>query len=284
MKICLFNEYRLGWVTGDEVVDVTAALPQHDAGYAANFWTRLCHDYEELGSKIEAAAGRGRPVPLANVRLRSPVLNPTKVVAAASNYGSHVEEMRDRGAGGVDSWLLEFDVFLKAPSSIIGPGETLHLPRVDGEIHHESELAVVIGKGGRNIPEAEAMQHVLGYTIAIDVTLRGKGDRSRRKSYDGFTPVGPWLVTADEIPDPHALQVRLHVNDELRQDADTGDMLVKIPAIIAYASRVMTLNPGDLISTGSPPGVGQIRPGDHMLAEIDGIGKLEIPVAGDKGA
>lgn len=278
MKLALFEDNLFGVITHDGLWDVTEILPQYQTGYAANFWVCMCRDFEELRPKIQALVKRGDGLPLEKVRLRSPVLNPTKVIAAASNYGSHVDEMRDRGAP--SSWLLDFDVFLKSPSSIIGPGETIHLPDVQGEIHHESELAVVIGKAGKNISEAEAMGHVLGYTIAIDVTLRGKGDRSRRKSYDGFTPVGPWLVTADEIPDPHALSVKLWVNGQLRQDANTGDMLVKIPGIIAFASSVMTLNPGDLISTGSPPGVGEIHPGDHMAAEISGIGRLEIPVAG----
>ncbi len=280
MKIVLFDDNRVGVLTEQGFCDVTSVVPQHQNGYAANFWARLCSNFEKVRPKIDAAVQKGESRPLDRVRLRSPVLNPTKVLAAASNYGSHVDEMRDRGAP--DSWLLDFDVFLKAPSSIIGPGDTLSLPDVTGEIHHESELAVVIGKGGKNIPESEAMDHVLGYTIAIDVTLRGKGDRSRRKSYDGFTPLGPCMVTADEIKDPHGLSVKLWVNGDLRQDANTGDMLVKIPAIIAYASNVMTLNPGDLISTGSPPGVGEIHPGDRMVAEIDGIGRLEIPVAGKK--
>lgn len=281
VKLAIFDDNRLGVITEKGLCDVTGVLPQHDGGYATNFWVRMCRDFEELRPKIQAVVKGGGGVSLDRVRLRSSVLNPTKVIATASNYGSHVEEMRDRGAP--SSWLLDFDVFLKSPSSIIGPGETIHLPDVQGEIHHESELAVVIGKSGKDISEAEAMDYVLGYTIAIDVTLRGKGDRSRRKSYDGFTPVGPWLVTADEIHNPHALNVKLWVNGDLRQDANSGDMLVKIPGIIAFASSVMTLNPGDLISTGSPPGVGEIRAGDHMVAEIDGIGRLENPVAGKAG-
>jgi 2-keto-4-pentenoate hydratase/2-oxohepta-3-ene-1,7-dioic acid hydratase in catechol pathway len=186
--------------------------------------------------------------------------------------------MKERA--GNQAWLNQFGVFLKAPNSIIGPGHSLSLPGLAGqEIHHESELAVVIGKSGKSITDADAMSRVLGYTIAIDVTVRGEGDRSRRQSYDGFTPVGPWMVTADEIRGPHNLDIKLWVDNDLKQDVNTSDLLVKIPGIIAYASEVMTLNPGDLISTGALPGVGEIHAAETMVAEISKIGRLEIPVA-----
>src|SRR3990172_1334928 len=243
MKLGIFDEHRLGLVIGEEMVDVTEALPHYDPGYAANFWLRMCRDFDVLRPRIERAS---RP--------------------------------------GVHTWLLAFDVFLKAPSSIIGPSETVVLPNLPGrEIHHESELALVLGKGGRNIPENEALSHVLGYTILIDVTLRGEGDRSRRKSYDGFTPMGPWLVSADEIGDPQDLDIRLWVDGTLRQSVNTRDMLVKIPGIISYVSSVMTLNPGDVITTGAPPGVGEIRPGQIMTVEIEKIGRMEIPIRGTQG-
>jgi len=144
----------------------------------------------------------------------------------------------------------------------------------DREIHHESELAFVIGRGGKDIPVERALDHVLGYTILIDVTVRGEGDRSRRKSYDTFTPIGPYLVTADEIGDPHALRIELWVNDQKRQDVNSGEMLVKIPEMIAYASRVMTLCPGDVFTTGSPAGVGQIHDGDTLVTQISKIGRM----------
>jgi 2-keto-4-pentenoate hydratase/2-oxohepta-3-ene-1,7-dioic acid hydratase in catechol pathway len=177
------------------------------------------------------------------------------------------------------AWQLDFDVFLKAPSSIIGPGSEIRLPDVAGEVHYEAELALVIGRGGRDIAESEALAHVLGYTILLDVTLRGDGDRSRRKSYDGFTPIGPWLTTADDVPDWRELGIRLWLNGEQRQSVRAGEMTVSVPAIVAYASRVMTLRPGDVIATGAPPGVGRIVPGDRVRAEIGGLGSLEVTVA-----
>ncbi|HLY30048.1 MAG TPA: fumarylacetoacetate hydrolase family protein [Ktedonobacterales bacterium] len=279
MKLALFNGNRLGVVCGaadDKIVDVTAALPAWDDGFAANWWLRLCHDFSALRPAIEAAQS-GQSVLLASVKLNAPALCPGKIIAAAANYPAHVAEMISVGT--FPTWMGEFGLFLKAPSSIIGPDETIALPETDGaEIHHESELAFVIGKEGKAIPEAQAMDYVLGYTGLLDMTIRGQGDRSWRKSYDGFTPMGPWLVTADEIADPHNLRIRLWVNDEAqpRQDVLTRDMGVKIPEMIARASQAMTLYPGDVITTGAPPGVGKITAGDSMAMEIERIGRMVI--------
>ena len=280
MKLALFNGNRLGVVRGDNVVDVSHALPHWDNEYAANFWLRLCKDFDSLRGRVEEAAQSGQGVPVSSVKLDPPALNPSKILAAASNYGAHKAEMAARrDAQAQPSWLHEFDVFLKAPSSIIGPDATVYLPEVgDREIHHESELAFVIGREGKNIPEERALDYVLGYTILLDITVRGDGDRSRRKSYDGFTPIGPYLVTADEIGDPHNLRIELWVNGQKRQDVNSGDMLTNIPQMIAYASRVMTLYPGDVFTTGSPPGVGKIEDGDTMVTTIEKIGEMTQPV------
>jgi 2-keto-4-pentenoate hydratase/2-oxohepta-3-ene-1,7-dioic acid hydratase in catechol pathway len=289
MKLALFDDYRLGVVTADEaaLVDVSAALPwPHDPDpQGAGWWVRLCRDFPALRGRLEEAAASGTPRPLASVRLRPPVLNPTKVIAAASNYGKHVDEMHDilqRTAGEIDAWLLAFDVFLKAPSSIVGPSDRVVLPAAvlaeKKEVHHESELTIVIGRGGSHISEAEALDHVLAYTIGLDMTVRGSGDRSRRKSYDTFTPIGPWLTTADEIADPHDLQIRLEVGGTVRQDVNTEDLTVKLPGIISYASRVMRLEPGDVILSGAPPGVGPVHAGDVMDVSITGLGRMSLPV------
>ncbi len=286
MKLALFNDYRLGVVRDDTIVDVTSALPHWDNGYAANFWLRLCHDFDTLRPRLEEAARGGQGTPVSQVRLHAPVLNPSKIIAAASNYGAHREEMAARrDFTGHANWLSEFDVFLKAPSSIIGPEDTVYLPHVPGrEIHHESELAFVIGQGGKDIPVDRALEHVLGYTILLDITVRGDGDRSRRKSYDGFTPIGPYLVTGDEIGDPHNLHIQLWVNGQTRQDVNSGDMLVNIPEMIAHASQVFTLCSGDVFTTGSPPGVGQIHAGDTMVTEIGKIGRMTNYVKAGPGA
>jgi 2-keto-4-pentenoate hydratase/2-oxohepta-3-ene-1,7-dioic acid hydratase in catechol pathway len=279
MKLALFNDYRVGVVdeAQQSVVDVTEAVPGHTTDYAANFWVRLCADFPQVRPAIEAAAARGQRTPLGNVQLRAPALNPSKVIAAASNYAEHVAEMAPRA--GVGAWQLDFDVFLKAPSSIADPNTILKLPPLEGEIHYEGELAFVIGKEGKDIPAASALDHVLGYTILIDMTLRGQGDRSRRKSYDGFTPIGPWLVTADEVGDYRAMQIQLWLNGEQRQNVYASEMMTDIPGIIAYASSVMTLYPGDVITTGAPPGVGQVHPGDRLKVEISRVGPFELTFA-----
>jgi 2-keto-4-pentenoate hydratase/2-oxohepta-3-ene-1,7-dioic acid hydratase in catechol pathway len=213
-------------------------------------------------------------------------------MACALNYAAHVTEMRTgvlpRVGVTPPEGTEDFDVFLKAPSSIIGPADHVILPagplEKQREIHHESELVIVIGRGGYQIPESDAYDHILGYCIGLDITVRGRGDRSRRKSYDTFSPVGPWLTTADEVGDPTNLQIRLEIGGAVRQDANTRDMLVNIPGIIGYASEVMTLNPGDIIFTGAPAGVGQIHPGDVMDTAITHLGRLQIPVEGPREA
>ena len=293
MKLALFDDWRLGAVdaSAGTIVDISPEPPEwdhFDDASASGAWRRLCRDFEKRRPALEEAAASGTPMPLDGVRLRPPVLNPSKVLATASNYASHVEEMRDsvleRVSGHVENWLLDFDVFLKAPSSVVGPVDAVVLPaqpvREAKEIHHESELAVVIGRGGSSIAEADAVDHILGYTIGLDMTVRGHGDRSRRKSYDTFTPLGPWIVTRDEVDDLPHLDVRLVVDGVVRQEANTADLLVGVAGIIAYASSIMRLEPGDVILTGAPPGVGEVHAGEAMTASIEGIGSMTIPVIG----
>ena len=275
MMLALFNEYRLGLVDSDKstLVDVTRALSDHDPGLGAGFWVRMCRDLKDLRPRIEEVASSENSLRLDEVRLRAPVLNPSKIVASAFNYAGHVDEMKPRGVSG---WKLNFDVFLKAPSSITDPNTDIVLPAVDGEIHYEGELACVIGKGGSNISEQAALDHVIGWTILLDMTLRGEGDRSRRKSYDGFTPVGPWMATAEQVPSWEDLQITLWLNGDVRQDVKAGEMIRSVPELIAHASSVMTLVPGDVIATGAPPGVGSVAQGDQVKASIAGIGTLEV--------
>lgn len=247
-----------------------------------SWWVRMCGDPNTVPQVEEL----DEPIPTASAFLRAPVLKPSKIIACASNYSAHVAEMKEtvlpRTSRDAPAWLLDFDVFLKAPSSIIGPRDTVHLPpaatAANVEVHHESELAIVIGRGGRNITADDALTHIFGYVPSLDMTLRGNGDRSRRKSYDTFTPVGPWVTTYDEISDPHALDIKLTVNGTVRQDVNTAAMTVRIPDIIEYVSAVMTLNPGDLILTGAPPGVGPVHAGDVMNVHITQLGRLQIPV------
>jgi 2-keto-4-pentenoate hydratase/2-oxohepta-3-ene-1,7-dioic acid hydratase in catechol pathway len=295
MKLALFDDRRLGVVTpgpdggaeGATVVDVTDALPwPHDPDpLTAGWWRALCRDFAEVRPALERAAATGPARPLADVALQAPVLGPSKIVAAASNYGAHVEEMhgvQERTLGKVEAWMMEFDVFLKAPSAIVGPGADVVLPaevvRAGHEVHHESELVIVIGTGGRDIPLESAMDHVLGFTAGLDITVRSAADRSKRKSYDSFSPLGPWIVTTDELGDGSDLDILLTCGGEVRQSVNTRDLLTPVPQIVAYASSIMTLNPGDVLFTGAPPGVGPITSGEKLEMTISGIGSMTVQV------
>ena len=242
MKLALFDDWRLGVVStgpdgaveGATVVDVTDALPfAHDPDpLTAGWWRALCRDFELLRPVLEQAATDGAARPLAEVSLRAPALSPSKIVAAASNYGEHVAEMhgvQERTLGRVEAWMMEFDVFLKAPSSIVGPGAQVVLPPEvvarGFEVHHESELVIVIGTGGRDIALDEAMGHVLGFTAGLDITVRSPADRSKRKSYDSFSPLGPWIVTRDEAGDGGDLDILLTSGGQVRQQVNTADLL-----------------------------------------------------------
>jgi 2-keto-4-pentenoate hydratase/2-oxohepta-3-ene-1,7-dioic acid hydratase in catechol pathway len=292
MQLAIFDRHRLGLVdaAAGTVIDVTAAVRDHeDDAFGAGWWVRMCRDFDMLRDRIASVARDGTRVDLDHVRLRPPVLNPTKIVACAANYSAHRAEMaRRRERAGDKREGSTFDVFFKAPSSVTGHGGVVLLPAVgDGyerEVHHECELALVVGRGGKHISEADAMNHVLGYTIGLDMTLRGKGDRSRRKSYDTFCPLGPWLTTADEVHDPHDLRLRLWVDGDLRQDFSTGGLTVRLPGIISYVSSIMRLEPGDVILTGAGPGVGPVVAGNLMTAEIGGLGRIDLKVEEDAEA
>lgn len=291
MRLALFDDCRLGAVSTDgaSLVDLTGALPwPHDPDpFAAGWWRRLVRDFGQLRDGLERAATSGRPLPIREVRLAAPVLDPGKIVACAANHAAHAEEMlavQARVGGDRNAWMNEFDVFLKAPTSIVGPGGAVRLPPAPvaegAEVHYECELAVIIGRGGAAIPPASAIDHVLGYTIGLDMTVRGAGDRSRRKSYDTFTPLGPWLSTADEVGDPHDLEICLGLGGQPRQRVRTGEMLRSVPEVIAYASGVMRLEPGDVILTGSPPGVGAVAAGDRLEVSSDRLGSMRLEVEG----
>jgi 2-keto-4-pentenoate hydratase/2-oxohepta-3-ene-1,7-dioic acid hydratase in catechol pathway len=300
MKLALFDSAegtnRLGVVTtapdgspdGASIVDVTDALPwPHDPDpLTAGWWRALCRDFAAVRPALGKAAEAGTPRPVTEVQLRAPVLGPSKVLAAARNYGDHVREMhgvQERTLGKVEAWMMEFDVFLKAPSSIVGPGADIVLPAdvvaAGHEVHHESELVIVIGTGGKDIPLESAMEHVLGYTAGLDITVRSDADRSKRKSYDSFSPLGPWITTADELGDAADLDILLTADGgQVRQTVNTADLITPVPQIVAYASTVMTLNPGDVLFTGAPPGVGPITTGETLEMTISGIGTMSVGV------
>ncbi len=280
MKLLRYNDGHIGISDGTKVVDVSALCSTSAAEWPPVGINRLIRDYPTLKAALEAELRSRDGVPLASVRLQTPVPWPNKLIAYPVNYHDHATEMASRGLANLQGF------FLKANSSLSGPADPIELPALPGrEVHHECEIALVIGKQGRQIAVEDALDHLFGYACLIDVTIRGKEERVMRKSYDSFTPVGPWIVTADEIADPFDINMRLWVNDELRQQANTRDLIVNIPQMISIASSATTLYPGDLIAAGTPAGVGPIWDGDVVTIEIDGVGRMRIPVvAGKRGA
>ncbi|GIX47436.1 MAG: hypothetical protein KatS3mg131_1647 [Candidatus Tectimicrobiota bacterium] len=216
------------------------------------------------------------------VRLRAPLPRPTKITLMGFNYRAHAAEMLEK----VPEYPLLFSAY---PTAVIGPGEPIVIARGSEKPDYEAEFGVVIGKRGRYVPPERAMEHVAGYLIVNDATDRAWQRRTSQyligKSVDTMKPMGPYLVTKDEIPDPHKLAIKLWVNGELRQDSNTELQIFKIWDVIAYMSTFWTLEPGDVLSTGTPPGVGHARkppvylkPGDRIRIEITGLGVLENPV------
>jgi 2-keto-4-pentenoate hydratase/2-oxohepta-3-ene-1,7-dioic acid hydratase in catechol pathway len=284
MRLCRFGDQRLGIVDGESLRDVTAALdvlptyryplPTHDV---------LVANLDIVVPRIKTLLPGALTIPLAGAPLLSPVANPGKLIAAPVNYQKHLDEVK------VDSQIhannpahtitiQSAGLFLKATSSLVGASAGIAVCKPDRRTDHEVELAIVIGRQGRNISRDEALGHVAGYCIGLDVTIRGSEDRSFRKSPDSYSVLGPWLVTADEIPDPGVLDLQLSVNGELRQRSNTRYLILSVAELIEMASSFYTLFPGDVIFTGTPEGVSPIQPGDDVSASIERIGDLQVRV------
>jgi 2,4-diketo-3-deoxy-L-fuconate hydrolase len=282
MRLCRFDNDRLGVVTGEEVRDVTDVV----ARLPARRWPFPKGDplIAALGDLRPAIADTARHAParpLAQVTLLSPVANPSKIVAAPVNYRRHLEEARADAQIHFQRQVEEIQkigLFLKATSALVGPSEGVALRYLDRRNDHEVELALVIGKPADRVRAADWAQYVAGYAIGLDMTIRGPEERSLRKSVDSYCVVGPWMVTADEIADPTNLTLSLAVNGEPRQKANTRDLVLGLGTLIELASSFYTLLPGDIILTGTPEGVGPVRPGDVMDASIDAIGAMRIAV------
>ncbi len=236
------------------------------------------------GRRVAFSAPKGLLTPLEKVRLRAPIARPGKITCVGLNYADHAREQ------GIEP-PKEPIFFLKSINTLCGPGDPILLPPNSTQVDYEAEFAVVIGKAGRRIPEEKAYQYVAGYTILNDVSARDMqfGDKQwyRGKSCDTFAPTGPWIVTADEVPDPHNLGISLTLNGQKMQDSNTSNLIFKVPYLISYLSQSMTWELGDLISTGTPPGVGVFRkppvflkPGDSVSITVEQLGTLTNPVVG----
>jgi 2-keto-4-pentenoate hydratase/2-oxohepta-3-ene-1,7-dioic acid hydratase in catechol pathway len=288
MRLCRFDEGRLGVVEDGaarpSVRDVTAALdvlpaarypfPRHDV-FIANL--------DAVQARVRALAPAAPLLPLDRLRLLSPVANPGKIVAAPLNYEQHIAEVQGddalrQGAGGAALDIRTAGVFLKATRSLVGPGEGIELRTTGRRTDHEVELVFVIGRTASRVPAAEALSYVAGYCIGLDISARGTEDRSFRKSADSYSVVGPWLVTPDEIADPDALELTLQVNGQTRQHSNTAQMTLGVAQLIAAASAMCTLHPGDAFFTGTPEGVSPIEHGDRIVATIESIGSMTTVV------
>jgi len=276
LKIALFNDNRLGVVADGRVYDLTGFVPW-DSHRPQESLENFMGQYAELAPQIEARRESCPSHPLHEVKLRAPVPKPGKILAAPVNYLNHQSEMNAQ-FNNAPFTIEKLGLFLKAPSSIIGPGETVYLPSKERRYDYEAELAFVIGKKAKNVPPEKAGEYIFGYFALMDMTLRGGEDRSWRKSFDTCTPIGPWIVTGDEIPDPNALQIRLWVNDELKQDANVRDTIWNCCTCLAKASEIMTLYPGDIITTGTPEGIGPITKGDRVRIHVESIGEFSVNV------
>ena len=285
MKLCRFNETHLG--LGDEgtVSDVTEALdvlPETRWPLPTQGDLLILH-LDEVQDRVLEVVNKATRYNISDITLNSPVANPTKLIGAPVNYQLHIDEAEaDKG--------ITFDqknvkpisetlCFLKANSSLIGPGEGVIRSFPDRRTDHEIELAIIIGQKARKISPDKALGCVAGYAIGLDMTVRGKEDRSMRKSIDTYSVLGPWLVTKDEIIDPDNLDLTLRLNGEIRQDSNTRELIYDVRTLISKCSDFYTLLPGDVIYTGTPAGVGPVKPADILDCEIQSIGKMQVNIS-----
>jgi len=283
MKLCRYDDQRVGLVQDGAVLDVTPVLEELGGfGYPLPRFDPFIASLDRLRPKIEFLAKNAKPIPLDRVKLLAPVANPGKIIAAPVNYAKHLQEaLADKGIhhGNLVNEIHKAGMFLKATSAVVGPGEGVKLIHTDRRNDHEVELAIVIGKAAKNVKAAQALDCIAGYCIGLDMTIRGPEERSLRKSPDSYCVLGPWLATPDEVGDPGSLQVSITVNGEPRQDASTSDLILGVAELIAWGSSFYTLHPGDVILTGTPQGVGPVKPGDTMHARIERIGSMQVKVS-----
>ena len=283
LKICRYDDDRLGVVDGEEVVDVSAALDVLPAlRWPLPMGDVLIGNWDRILPAIEAAAGAGARKPLREVRLLNPIANPSKIIGIAGNRKNRDAEKLDFGPGvPVGTSRSDGDpvrMFIKANSALAGPSDGVALRFLDRRNDPEAEFTVIIGRTGTDIAETDALDHVVGYCIGMDMTLRGAESASSRKSIDSYAVLGPWMVTADEIPDPDNIAIALFINGKPLQDSNTCELAFGIAELIAHASTFYTLHPGDVIMAGSPLGFEPVAPGDIMVAEFERIGRMEVHV------
>jgi 2-keto-4-pentenoate hydratase/2-oxohepta-3-ene-1,7-dioic acid hydratase in catechol pathway len=273
MKLAFFDDYKLGVVKGDSIVDVSAVVSDIPHAGPGDLMSGLIARFDAYCGKLEAASA-GAGVAISGVRIRPPLPKPGNIVCMAVNY------MED----GTLAKAAPINAFHKAPTAIIGPGDTMVLPDVPATIFEgEAEMAVVIGKRASHVPASRAMDHIFGYINFIDGSARGLPPPGnvffQMKSRDTFAPIGPWLVTKDEIADPQKLPIKLWVNGEVKQSFNTDDMAHNIARCIEWASSIHTLEPGDILATGTNHrGLSSFMDGDVVELETQGLGRLSFNI------
>ncbi|HLF72479.1 MAG TPA: fumarylacetoacetate hydrolase family protein [Dehalococcoidia bacterium] len=278
MKLLFFDDFKLGVLKGeDTVVDVSSVVADIPRVHPQDVIAGLIENFDKYRGKLEDAARSGSGVPLSSVRIRPPLPRPATIACMAVNY------MED----GTREAPAPINAFHKSPQAVVGDGDTMVLPDVPATIFEgEAELAVVIGKKATHVSQDDAMSYVFGYVNFIDGSARGlppdNNSFYQMKSRDSFAPIGPFLVTADEVPNPHNLQVRLWNNEELKQNFNTNDMANQIPRCIEWVTSIHSLAPGDILATGTNHrGLHSFQNGDLVELEVEGMGRLHVHIQDD---
>ena len=285
MRVACFDLYRVGVIDDDDTVhDLTELFPDLASDAAAPYrMNALIERWDAVRPEAETRLGAAGGTPLGDVRLRAPSPRPRNVLAAPVNFQAHGAELSGTPLASGAGTARELGFFVKAGGSISGQEDGVELPAIEGRrFDHEGEIAIVIGSRAAGVDWDRALDHVFGYTLMLDATMRMtetlREERTLRKSFTTFGASGPVIVTADEIPDPSKLHVRLSINGDVRQDAPLTDLIVDVPGLIALGASVLVLEPGDIIATGTPAGIGPIVPGDAIVIESAPIGRLELDV------
>ena len=294
MRIASVKPNDLAVVTDDGFILIGAALAAQGLLPAGASMIDFIANYDGLKNSLAGVVAKGKKIPMDANSLKAPVPQPSKIYAAAFNYKRGTSDLKD-GAGRGET--LKFTpeealemTFLKPSSAVIGPEQAILIPKGERVVYPELELCIVIGNRARNISKAQALDHVFGYTIMLDMTARGPNPpgtgagacRSVRKGFETFAPSGPWIATRDEVAQPQDLMMNLWIDGELRQSAKTSGMINGVAELVSFLSEVTTLNPGDLISTGNPDSPAfqrKLSPGEKLKAEIENIGAMNLTVA-----
>ncbi|ETW97284.1 fumarylacetoacetate hydrolase family protein [Candidatus Entotheonella palauensis] len=273
MKLLFFDDFQLGVLKGESVVDISDVVKDIPHTEPGNLISGLIAQFSDYQGRIESAVAQGQGTPVSQVRIRPPLPKPSNIVCMAVNY------MED----GTRDAPAPINAFQKSPNSVIGNDDTMVLPDMPATIFEgEAELALVIGKHASYVSEEEAMSYIFGYLNFIDGSARGVQPFYQMKARGTFAPMGPYLVTADEVSDPQKLQVKLWVNGDLKQNYNTDDMAHKIPRVISWISSIHPLEPGDVIATGTNHrGLSAFQGGDLVELETEGLGRLSIHIQDD---